>query len=145
MKMFGNPLLLDHHIVRMYLECGCCEKSTGLCGGAVPEGNGMSMAEPSSSSELLKDNQCHTGLHHDWLVTVLHGVVGLKEMLSSLETWWILQVHLRGVGMLKVLLPLSYPSSSNACVLSKAALSVVTKQLNKTSSNCWHSRCIDVV
>ena len=104
----------------MYLECGCCEKSTGLCGGAVPEGNGMSTAEPSSSSELLKDNWHHTGLWHSLLVPVLCGVVGSKDMLSSLETWCILGVHLRGVGMLKFSLPLMYPSSSNVSLLSKA-------------------------
>ena len=79
-------------------------------------------------------------------VTVLHGIEGSKEdMLSSLETWWILGVHLRGVGMLKFLLPLSCPLSSNVSLLSKVALSVVMKQLNRTSSDCWHSRCMDVV
>ena len=91
---------------RMYLECGCCEKSTGLCSAAVLEGDVMSIAELSSSSELLKDNWHHTGLWHDWLVPMLHGVVGSKQMLSSLDTWWILGVHLRGVGMLKFSLPL---------------------------------------
>ena len=87
----------------------------------------MLTARLSSSSELLNDNQQHTGLQCDWLVPVLHGVVGSKEVLSSLETWWILGLHLRGVGMLKFSLPLLYPSSSNASLLSKAALSVVMK------------------
>ena len=32
----------------------------------------------------------------------------------------------------------------NVSLLSNAALSVVMKQLNKTSSDCWHSRCVDV-
>ena len=60
------------------------------------------------------------------------GVAGSKEIFLSLETWWILEVLLRGVGMLKISLPLSYPSSSKASLLSKAAFSVVTKQPNKT-------------
>ena len=96
----------------------------------------MSTVEMSSSSELLKVNRHHTGLQCDWLVLMLCGVVGSKEMFSSLGTLWILDVLLRGVGMLKFSLPLSYPLSSNASLLSKAALSVVTNQLNKTSSDC---------
>ena len=87
----------------------------------------MSTAELSSLSELLNDNWQHTGLQCDWLVAVMHGVEGSKEMFSSLETWWILGVHLRGVGMLKFSLPLSYPSSSKVSLLSKAALSMVMK------------------
>ena len=87
----------------------------------------MSIAELSSSSELLNDNWHHTGLQCDWLVAVLHGVEESKEMLSSLEMWWILGVCLRGVGMLKFSLPFSHPLSSNVSLLSKAALSVVTK------------------
>ena len=43
-------------MVRMYLECGCCEESMGLCGDAVWEGDGMSTVELSSSSEVLKVN-----------------------------------------------------------------------------------------
>ena len=97
----------------------------GHCSGAVLEGYGMSTAELSSLSELLKDNWHHTGLQHGWLVAVLCGEVGLKEMLSSPETWWILDVHLSRVGMLKFLLPLSYPSSSNVSLLSKVALSMI--------------------
>ena len=85
------------------------------------------MVELSSLSELLNDNWQCTGLQCDWLVAVLHGVDGSKEMLLSLETWWILGFHLRGVGMLKLSPPLSYPLSSNVSLLSKAALSVVTK------------------
>ena len=95
------------HMVRVHLECGCCGKSMGFCSSTVLEGNGMSIVEMSSSSELLKDNQHHTGLWCDWLVPMLCGVVGSKEMLSSLDTWWILGVCLRGVGMLKFSLPLS--------------------------------------
>ena len=74
-------------MVRVHLECGCCGKSMGFCSGTVLVGNGMSTIEMSSSSELLKDNWHHTGLWHDLLVPVLHGVVGSKEMLSSLDTW----------------------------------------------------------
>ena len=115
----------------------------GLCGDAVWQGDGMSTVELSSSSEVLKVNQHHAGLQCDWLVLMLCGIAGSKEMFSSLETWWILEVLLRGVGMLKFSLPLSYPSSSKASLLSMAALSMVTKQPNKTSSECWHSRCVD--
>ena len=86
----------------------------------------MSTAELSSLSEVLNDIQQHTGLWHDWLVSVVCGVEGSKEMFSSLETWWILGV-LRGVGMLKFSLPLLYPSSSKASLPSNAALSMVTK------------------
>ena len=87
----------------------------------------MSTAELSSSSELLNDNWWCTGLQHDWLVAVVCGVEGLKEMFPSLETWWILGVHLTGVGMLTFSFPLSYPSSSKVSLLSKAALSMITK------------------
>ena len=87
----------------------------------------MLTVELSSSSELLNDNWHCTGLQHAWLVAVVHGVGGLKEMFSSLETWWIIKVIQRGVGMLKFSLLLSYSSSSNASLLSKAALSVVMK------------------
>ena len=74
-------------MVWVHLECGCCGKSMGLCSGTVLEGGGMSTVEMSSSSELLKDNWHHTGLWCDWLVLVLCGVMGSKDMLSSLETW----------------------------------------------------------
>ena len=94
-------------MVRGHLECGCCGKTMGFYSGTVLEGDGMSTVEMSSSSELLKDNWHHTGLWCGWPVPVLHGVVGSKEMLLSLDTWWILGVHLRGVGMLKFSLPLS--------------------------------------
>ena len=87
----------------------------------------MSTVELPSSSELLNDNWHLTGLQCDWLAAVLHGVEGSKKMLSSLETWWILGVHLREVAMLKFSLPLSYPLSSNASLLSKAVLSMVMK------------------
>ena len=75
-------------------------------------------------------------LQCDWLVPVLHGVDGSKEMFLSLETWWNLEVLLGELGMLKFLLPLSYPSSSNMSLFSNAALSVVMKRLNKTTSDC---------
>ena len=114
-------------MVRVHLEGGCYVKSTGFCNGPVLEGDGLSTVEMSSSSEVLKVNWHHTGLWHDLLVPVLCGVTGSKEMFSSLETWWILEVLLRGVGMLKFSLPLSYPSSSNVSLLSNAALSVVMK------------------
>ena len=61
----------------------------------------------SSSYEELYVNILHTGLSHGSLV--LHGVtrIGLKEEFSMLETWWILDVFQRGVGMLKFSEPLS--------------------------------------
>ena len=133
------------HMVRVHLECGCCTKSMGFCKGTVLEGDELSTVEvSSSSSEELKVRWCHTGLLCDLLVCVLCGVTGLKEMFSSLETWQILEVLLRGVGILKFSLPLSYPSSSNVSLLSNAALNVVMKQSNKTSSDWWHSKCVDV-
>ena len=49
------------------------------------EGDGLPTVHLSSSSEELKVNQCHTGLHCDWLVPVLHGVAGSKETFSSLD------------------------------------------------------------
>ena len=101
-------------MVRVHLVCGCCRKSIGFCDGTILEGNGLSTVEVSLSSEELKVNQCHTGLLCNWLVPVLCSVVGLKEIFSSLETWLILEVLLRGVGVLKLSLPLSYPSSSKA-------------------------------
>ena len=114
------------HMGRVHLEGGCCRKSMGFCNGAMPEGNELSTVRVSSSEEL-EVNQCCTGLQCDWLVPVLHGIAGSKEMFSSFETWCILEVVLRGVGMLKF----SYyhsciPSPSNVSLLSNAALSVVT-------------------
>ena len=129
---------------RVHLEGGCCRKTTGFCNGAILEGDGMSSVGVSSSSEELKVNRCHTGLWYDWLVTVLHGVAGSKEMFSSLKTWWMHDVLLKGVDMLKFSLPLSYPSSFRVSLLSNAALRVVMKQPNKTSSDCWCCRCVDV-
>ena len=72
-----------------------------------------------SSSVLLNDKWWHMGLWLNWCVAVVCGVEVLREMFSLLETWLTLDVHLRGVGMLKFLLPLSYPSSSRVSVLSK--------------------------
>ena len=92
-----------------------------------------------------EDTQWHKGLQCDWLVAVVCGGEGSKEMFSSLKTWQIFGVHLRGVGILEFSLPLSYPSSSKVSLLSKAELSVVMKQSNKTSSDCWQSRCVEVV
>ena len=66
---------------------------------------------------------------------MLCGVTGSKETFSSQETWCILEVLLCGVGMLKFSLLLSYPSSFNVSLHSNAALRVVTKLLNKTSSD----------
>ena len=129
---------------RVHLEDSCCRKSMGFCNGAMLEGNGLSTVRVSSSSEELKVNQHLTSLQYDWLVPVLCGVAGSKEMFSSLGTWCILEVLLRGASMLKFSLPLLYPSSSNVSLLSNAALSVVMKQLNKTSSDYWCSRCVDV-
>ena len=76
------------------LEGGCCRKSMGFCNGAILEGDGLLALELSSSLEVLKVNQQHTGLWCDWLVPVLHGVTGSKEMFSALDTWWILEVLL---------------------------------------------------
>ena len=91
---------------RVYLVCDCCGKSMGFCNGSMLEGGGLSTVEVSSSSGVLKVNQCHTGLGCHWLVCILYSVAGSKEMFSSLETWWIPEVLLRGVGMLKFSLPL---------------------------------------
>ena len=119
-------------MVRVHFECGCCRKYMGFCNGAILVGDGLSTVRVSSSSEELNVNRCHTGLQCDWLVPVLCGFTGTKEMLSSLETWWILDVLLRRRGYAKIFsLPLLYPSSSNLSLLSNAALSVshkVTKQ-----------------
>ena len=91
--------------------------------GAVLAGKGISSVGVSSSSEELN----HTGLQCDSLVPVLHSVAGSKEAFLTLEMWWILEVLLSGVGMLKFSLPLLYPSSSNMSLLLNAALRVVTK------------------
>ena len=47
----------------------------------------MSTVELSSLSELLNDNLQLTSLQCDWLVSVVHGIEGSREMFSSLETW----------------------------------------------------------
>ena len=99
----------------------------GFCKGTVLEGDKLSTVEVSSSlSEELKVNQYHKGLQCDWLECMLCGVTGLK-MFSAMKTWWILEVLLSGVGMLKFSLPPSYHSSSNVSLLSNLALSVVAK------------------
>ena len=101
--------------------------SGGLCGNIMVVHDGMSTEELSSSMEVLKVNWQHTGLWCDWLVPVLCGITGSKETFSSFKTWCILEALLSEVGMLKLSLPLSYPSSSNARLLSNVALNVVTK------------------
>ena len=113
MKLFTNPLVLHlgHAIwVGSTWRMGAVENLLGsamvLCWKAID----CQLYGVLSSSEDLKLNQHHTGLQCDWLVPALHGVAGSKEM-----------------GMLKFSLPLSYPSSSNASLLSNAALSVITK------------------
>ena len=53
-----------------------------------------------SSPVLLNDKWQYMGLWLTWCVAVVHGVEGLKEMFSLLETWGTLDVHLRGLGML---------------------------------------------
>ena len=111
MKLFGNPLLL-HHYLGHHVWLGCTwnvaavENPQGSASGTVLEGDGMSTGDMSSSSEVLKENWHHTGLWHDWLIPMLYGVLGSQEM-SSLDTWWILGVHLREMGMLKFSLPIS--------------------------------------
>ena len=113
-------------MVTVHLECGCCRTSTRCCKGTVLKGDELSTVEvSSSSSEELMVNQCSTFLGCEWLVCVLCGITGSKEMFSSLKTWCVLEVLLRGVGMLKFSLPLLYTSSSNVHLLSNAALSVV--------------------
>ena len=68
-----------------------------------------------SLSELLNTKWQNTGL---WLLNlqvecsgccsaVVSGVVGSKDRFSLAETWYICGTLLRGVGMLKLLLPLS--------------------------------------
>ena len=66
-----------------------------------------------------------TGLQCDWLVLVLHGV-GV-QMLISLKTWRMLEVYLRGVGMLKFSLPLSYPLSSDTKFSFKGGIKCIHK------------------
>ena len=159
MRPFENPLLLLllsssssssssssmlTYVFGVHLEDECCRVSIQFCNGSVLAGNGISSVGVSSSSEELKVVKCHTGLQCDCLVPVLHGVTSSKEAFSTLETWWILEVLLSGVGMLKFLLPLLYPLSSNASLLSNAALSLVTKQPKNISSDYCHSRCVDV-
>ena len=47
-------------------------------------------------------------------------------------------------GYVEVLTTTFIASSSNTSLLSDVALSVVTKQLNNISSDCWCNRCVDV-
>ena len=68
-----------------------------------------------SSSELLNTKWWCTGLWHLNLwgectgccLAVVSGVVGLKNKFSLTDTWYICGTLLRGVGMLKLSLPLS--------------------------------------
>ena len=90
----------------------------------------------SSSSEELYVNLLHTGLSSGSLVLCGVTGIGLKEAFLMLETWWILDVFQRGVGMLKFSEPLLEPSSSDASLLSNVAFNVVTKQPNNISSEC---------
>ena len=132
------------HMGKVHFEGGCCRKATGFCNGAILEGYLLLTVRMSSSSGELKVNWHCTDLWCDWLVPVLCGVAGSKEAFSSLKMWCILEVLLSGMGMLKFSLQLSYPSSSNMSLLLNAALRVVTKWPNKTSTDCWHSRRVGV-
>ena len=85
----------------MHLEDGCCRVSIWFCNGAVLAGEGISSVGVSSSLEKLKVKHHCTGLQCDSPVPVLHSVTGSEEAFSTLETWWILEVLLSGVGMLK--------------------------------------------
>ena len=96
---------------RVHLEGGHWEASTWCCFDGVLSGDGVTSAgmTSSSSSEELKDKHLHTGLWCDSLLPELCGVTGSgsKDVFSTLEIWWFLEVLLSGVGMLKFLLPLS--------------------------------------
>ena len=60
-----------------------------------------------SSSDELNNSHLHTGL--GGACNVFHGVTGsgLNETCLMLETWWILDIFLSGVGKLMVSEPLS--------------------------------------
>ena len=55
------------------------------------------------------------------------GVAGLKDKFSHVETWYRCGALCRGVGILKLSLPLSYPPSSKASSHLKASFEVVLK------------------
>ena len=61
-----------------------------------------------SSSDELNDSHLHTGL--GGVCNVVHGVTGSgsNKAWSMLETWWILDIFLSGVGKLIVSEPLSF-------------------------------------
>ena len=74
-------------------------------------------------------------------VQCVSGVAGLKDKVSPYNAWYRHGVLCRGVGIFKLSLPLSQPSSSRASSHSKASFRVVIKWPNNTSSdillNCW--------
>ena len=86
------------YVFKVHLEDGCCRVFMWFCNGAVLAGNGISSVGVSSSSEELKVKCHHSGLQCNCLVSVLHSVTGSKDIFLTLETWWMLEVLLSGVG-----------------------------------------------
>ena len=66
------------------------------------------------------------------------GVVGLNDEFSSAPTWNGHGACSRGVGTLKLSLPLSYPISSKVSSHSEASFKVVTKCPNNISTAMYH-------
>ena len=97
------------YVFRVHLEGDCWKASVWYCTGSVLFGDGISSigVSSSSSSEELKVRHLHTGLQCDSLVPVLHGITGCgsKDAFLTLEMWWILEVLLSGVCMLKFCYP----------------------------------------
>ena len=65
------------------------------------------------------------------------GVVDLKDKFSCVQAWYSCSAGHRGVGIFKLSLPFSYPTSSKVISHSKASFKVVTKWPNNISSDMY--------
>ena len=100
----------------------------------------LGSSEDSLSSSYVK--QWHTVLREAGDGCAL-GVAGQKDKFSCVETWYSHGAWHRGVGIFKLLLPLSYLISSKVSSHSKASFKVVTKWPNNISSDIYVRCCAE--
>ena len=146
----------EHGVAVSWVSMWCWrhgEDSTPPCSGVSSgilwcHNLGSCVLTGLSSLELVNTKWWHAGL---WLLNLLErcsrccsavvsGVVGSKDIFSLVEMWYIHGAFLRGMGILKILFPLSYPSSCASSCL-KASFKVVTKWPNNISSDMFLKCC----
>ena len=115
--------------------------------------SGMVSGVGLSSLELLNVKQWCTELWllnlleecSRWCAAVINNLVGSKEIFSLVEMWYRHGAFCRGVGMFKLSLPLSYPSSSCASCYWKVSVKVVMEWLNSTSFDMFLNCCAELL